>query len=91
MRTTKAGDVELAIPKLRRSSFFPSILEPRRRIDRALYAVVMGAYVHGVSTRAVDELVEAIRSPPPGIGTAGPGQDNWDFRSYFPPGSAAKI
>jgi putative transposase len=60
--TTKAGDVELAIPKLRRGSFFPSILEPRRRIDQALYAVVMEAYVHGVSTRAVDELVEAMGS-----------------------------
>jgi putative transposase len=60
--TTKAGDVELAIPKLRRGSFFPSILEPRRRIDQALYAVVMEAYVHGVSTRSVDELVEAMGS-----------------------------
>lgn len=58
--STKAGDVELAIPKLRRGSFFPSILEPRRRIDQALYAVVMEAYVHGVSTRAVDELVGAL-------------------------------
>jgi len=58
--TTKAGDVELAIPKLRKGSFFPSILEPRRRIDQALYAVVMEAYVHGVSTRAVDELVGAM-------------------------------
>ena len=57
---TKAGDVELAIPKLRKGSFFPSILEPRRRIDQALYAVVMEAYVHGVSTRAVDELVAAL-------------------------------
>ena len=58
--TTKAGDVELAIPKLRTGSFFPSILEPRRRIDQALYAVVMEAYVHGVSTRAVDDLVVAL-------------------------------
>jgi len=58
--TTKAGDVELKIPKLRKGSFFPSILEPRRRIDQALYAVVMEAYVHGVSTRAVDELVQAL-------------------------------
>jgi transposase-like protein len=58
--STKAGDVELAIPKLRRSSFFPSILELRRRIDQALYAVVMKAYVHGVSTRAVDNLVGAL-------------------------------
>ena len=57
---TKAGDVELAIPKLRHGSFFPSILERRRRIDRALFAVVMEAYVHGVSTRKVDDLVQAL-------------------------------
>jgi putative transposase len=58
--STKAGDVELAIPKLRRGSFFPSVLERRRRIDRALFAVVMEAYVHGVSTRKVDDLVKAL-------------------------------
>ena len=58
--STKAGDVELAIPKLRRGSFFPQILERRRRIDRALFAVVMEAYVHGVSTRKVDDLVDAL-------------------------------
>jgi len=58
--TTKAGDVEFAIPKLRHGSFFPSILERRRRIDRALFAVVMEAYVHGVSTRKVDDLVQAL-------------------------------
>ena len=58
--STKAGDVELAIPKLRRGSFFPTVLERRRRIDRALYAVVMEAYVHGVSTRKVDDLVGAL-------------------------------
>src|SRR5262245_25659366 len=58
--TTQAGDVGLRIPKLRKGSFFPSILEPRRRIDQALYAVVMEAYVHGVSTRSVDDLVEAL-------------------------------
>jgi putative transposase len=57
---TKAGDVELKIPKLRRGSFFPSILERRRRIDRALFAVVMEAYVQGVSTRKVDDLVVAL-------------------------------
>ena len=50
----------LSIPKLRAGSFFPSVLEPRRRIDQALYAVVMEAYVHGVSTRAVDDLVVAM-------------------------------
>ena len=58
--TTHAGDVQLAIPKLRTGSFFPSILEPRRRVDQALYAVVMEAYVHGVSTRSVDDLVVAL-------------------------------
>ncbi len=58
--STKGGDVELRIPKLRKGSFFPVILEPRRRIDQALYAVVMEAYVHGVSTRSVDDLVEAL-------------------------------
>ena len=58
--TTKAGDLTLSIPKLRAGSFFPSVLEPRRRIDQALYAVVMEAYVHGVSTRAVDDLVVAM-------------------------------
>ena len=58
--STKAGDVELRIPKLREGSFFPSLLEPRRRIDQALWAVIMEAYVHGVSTRRVDDLVVAL-------------------------------
>mgnify|MGYP000123729554 CR=1 FL=1 len=60
--TTQAGDVGLRIPKLRKGSFFPTILEPRRRIDQALYAVVMEAYVHGISTRSVDDLVAAMGS-----------------------------
>jgi putative transposase len=58
--TTAAGDIEVGIPKLRTGSFFPSILERRRRIDRALFAVVMEAYVHGVSTRSIDDLVKAL-------------------------------
>lgn len=58
--STTAGDVELRIPKLRQGSFFPSLLEPRRRIDHAVWAVVMEAYVHGVSTRKVDDLVRAL-------------------------------
>ena len=57
--STKAGDVELRIPKLREGSFFPALLEPRRRIDRALLAVVMQAF-HGTSTRKVDDLVKAL-------------------------------
>ncbi|GGN81526.1 hypothetical protein GCM10011579_068210 [Streptomyces albiflavescens] len=48
--TTQAGDLDLKIPKVRTGSFFPSLLERRRRIDRALFAVVMEAYVHGVET-----------------------------------------
>lgn len=58
--STKAGDLDLGIPKFRKGSFFPEILEPRRRIDQALYAVVMEAYVNGVSTRSVDDLVAAM-------------------------------
>lgn len=57
---TTAGDLELRIPKLRQGSFFPSLLERRRRVDQALFAVVMEAYVHGVSTRKVDDLVKAL-------------------------------
>jgi putative transposase len=58
--TTTAGDLELRIPKLRSGSFFPSLLERRRRVDQALFAVVMEAYLHGVSTRKVDDLVQAL-------------------------------
>jgi len=58
--SSKAGDLSLKIPKIRKGSFFPSILERRRRIDEALYAVVIEAYVHGVSTRKVDDLVHAL-------------------------------
>jgi len=52
--------VQLRIPKVRTGSFFPSLLEPRRRVDRALWAVIMTAYVHGTSTRKVDDLVRAL-------------------------------
>ena len=58
--TTTAGDLSLKIPKLRQGSFFPALLERRRRIDQALFAVVMEAYLHGVSTRKVDDLVKAL-------------------------------
>ncbi len=57
---TRAGTVELRIPKLRRSSYFPGFLEPRRMAEKALAAVIQEAYVQGVSTRSVDELVRAI-------------------------------
>ena len=60
--TTQVGDIDLLIPKLRAGSFLPSILEPRRRVDQALYAVIMEAYINGVSTRKVDALVAALGS-----------------------------
>jgi len=58
--STPAGDLELEIPKLRKGSFFPELLEPRRRIDKALWAVIMTAYITGTSTRKVDDLVKAL-------------------------------
>src|SRR3954454_9614468 len=58
--STPAGDLELSISRLRTGSFFPSLLERRRRVDQALFAVVMEAYLHGVSTRKVDDLVKAL-------------------------------
>jgi transposase-like protein len=57
---TGSGRLELQIPKLRTGSFFPTLLEPRRRIDRALLAVVQEAYVLGISTRKVDDLMAAL-------------------------------
>jgi Transposase, Mutator family len=57
---TRVGSIELAIPKLRQGSYFPSFLEPRRRAEQALVAVVQEAYVNGVSTRKVDRLVAQL-------------------------------
>jgi transposase-like protein len=57
---TRAGELELAIPKLRRGSYFPSFLQPRKRSEQALVAVVQEAYVAGVSTRKVDQVVESL-------------------------------
>src|SRR3989449_6015679 len=57
---TRVGTLELDIPKLRAGTYFPSLLEPRRRHERALLSVVQEAYIHGVSTRAVDTLAEAL-------------------------------
>src|ERR671928_1500187 len=57
---TRAGRIELAIPKLRKGSYFPAFLEPRRTAEEALTAVIQEAYVHGVSTRSVDDLVKAM-------------------------------
>src|SRR6516225_4772582 len=57
---TRAGTVELRIPKLRKGSYFPGFLEPRRTAEKALAAVIQEAYIQGVSTRSVDELVKAM-------------------------------
>ena len=57
---TRVGRIELAIPKLRKGSYFPTFLEPRRTAEKALTAVIQEAYVHGVSTRSVDDLVKAM-------------------------------
>ena len=57
---TRVGTIELAIPKVRPGTYFPSLLQPRRRAEQALLAVVQEAYVHGVSTRKVDDLVKAF-------------------------------
>lgn len=58
--STPGGDITVGIPKLRKGSFFPELLEPRRRIDKALWAVIMTAYITGTSTRKVDDLVKAL-------------------------------
>ena len=57
---TRAGSVDLKIPKLRKGSYFPGFLEPRRTAEKALAAVIQEAYIQGVSTRSVDELVKAM-------------------------------
>ena len=57
---TRAGTVELRIPKLRKGSYFPGFLEPRRLAEKALTAVIQEAYIQGISTRSVDDLVKAM-------------------------------
>ena len=57
---TRVGEIPLRIPKLRQGSYFLSLLEPRRRAEKALVAVVQAAYIEGVSTRKVDELLQAL-------------------------------
>ena len=58
---TRAGTVELRIPKLRKGSYFPGFLEPRRMSEKALTAVIQEAYVQGVSTRSIDDLVQGAK------------------------------
>ena len=59
-RETRVGEIELLIPRMRQGSYFPSFLEPRRRSEQAIVAVVLEAYVNGVTTRKVDRLVEQL-------------------------------
>jgi len=63
---TRVGTIELAIPQLRQGSYFPGLLEPRRRAEQAMVAVVAQCYIEGVSTRRVDDVVQAMgaESPP---------------------------
>ena len=60
---TRAGTVDVQIPKLRKGTYFPEFLEPRRVAEKAMTAVVQEAYVQGLSTRSVDDLVKAMRCP----------------------------
>jgi mutator family transposase len=91
---TRAGEIELAIPRLRTGSYFPSFLEPRRRAEQALVAVVQEAYVNGVSTRKVDRLVEQLgisgmnklaqlpqKRAPAGLGWPQDGQSTIELRT----------
>ena len=59
---TRAGTVELRFPKLRKGSYFPGFLEPRRMAEKALTAVIQEAYIQGISTRSVDDLVKPVQS-----------------------------
>jgi putative transposase len=71
---TRAGTVELKIPKLRKGSYFPCFLEPRRLAEKALTAVIQEAYIQGISTRSVDDLVKAMGGASQGSGDP---QDRW--------------
>ena len=87
---TRVGTMDLHIPKLREGSYFPSLLEPRRRSERALLAVIQQACVEGVSTRRVDDLVKALGCE--GISKSqvsricgqwrGQAGNHWDGRGY---------
>lgn len=90
---TRVGTVELQVPRIRDGSFFPSLLEPRRRAERALVGVVQQAYVQGVSNRRVDELVKALGMT--GISKSQVSRlchDEWQVsKRYFSAESLAKV
>jgi len=74
---TRAGTVDLRIPRLRTGSYFPAFLEPRRLADKALTAVMQEAYIQGISTRSVDDLVKAMGGTAQGSDDA---QHRWKGR-----------
>ena len=71
---TRAGTVELRIPKIRKGSYFPGVLEPRRMGEKALTAVIQEAYIQGVSTRSEDDLVQAMGDTAKGSACAAGGK-----------------
>ena len=77
---TRAGTVELRIPKLRKGSYFPGFLEPRRLAEKALTAVIQEAYIQGISTRSVDDLVKAM-----GMTKPGPARERGDHTAEVTP------
>jgi putative transposase len=78
---TRVGEIPLRIPKLREGNYFPSLLEPRRRAERALLAVVQAAHVQGVSTRKVDDLLQVLGLTGIGIpALAGGAEENRESR-----------
>jgi putative transposase len=74
---TRAGRIELAIPRLRKGSYFPSFLKPRRTAEKALVAVIQEAYIQSISTRSVDDLVKAMGGTAQGSSDA---QHRWKGR-----------
>src|SRR5215207_4119861 len=70
---TRVGSLELRVPRVRDGSFYPSLLEPRKRAERALVAVVQEAYIQGVSTRRVDDLVKSLSLVPRPLADRGRG------------------
>ncbi len=87
---TRAGTVELRIPKLREGSYFPGFLEPRRMAEKALTAVVQEAYIQGVSTRSVDDLVQAMGADSDEAGQAFQFEAGHPFRDEAGHGSDLK-
>ena len=87
---TRVGTMELHIPKLREGSYFPSLLEPRRRSEKALLSVIQQAYVEGVSTRRVDDLIKALGCDGISSSQVSPSASNWMKWWKFPGSSPGR-